>query len=94
MSLPCSNLAGVRRRFPCIRVLVISGEFSGLSVPENTLADAFFAEPRTEPADQPTPAPPHQTPDQTPNPDPRHCHPERSEGPASPFTPGSPLKPR
>ena len=32
----------VRRRFPDIPVVVISGEFSGLSVPETVLADAFF----------------------------------------------------
>lgn len=35
-------LSVVRRRFPTIPVIVISGEFSGLSVPENVLADAFF----------------------------------------------------
>ncbi len=35
-------LSVVRQRFPAIRVIVISGEFSGLSVPESVLADAFF----------------------------------------------------
>ena len=35
-------LSVVRRRFPTIPVMVISGEFSGLSVPESVLADAFF----------------------------------------------------
>ena len=35
-------LSVVRRRFPEIPVIVISGEFSGLSVPESVLADAFF----------------------------------------------------
>ena len=36
-------LSVVRRRFPTIPVIVISGEFSGLNVPESVLADAFFA---------------------------------------------------
>ena len=35
-------LSVVRRRFPTIPVIVISGEFSGVSVPESVLADAFF----------------------------------------------------
>jgi CheY-like chemotaxis protein len=35
-------LSVVRRRFPVIPVIVISGEFSGMSVPESVLADAFF----------------------------------------------------
>ena len=35
-------LSVVRRRFPSIPVIVISGAFSGLSVPETVLADAFF----------------------------------------------------
>jgi CheY-like chemotaxis protein len=35
-------LSVVRRRFPTIPVIVISGEFSGLSVPQSVLADAFF----------------------------------------------------
>jgi CheY-like chemotaxis protein len=36
-------LSVVRRRFPTIPVIVISGEYSGLTVPESVLADAFFA---------------------------------------------------
>jgi CheY-like chemotaxis protein len=36
-------LSVVRRRFPTIPVIVISGEFSGASVPESVLADAFFS---------------------------------------------------
>jgi CheY-like chemotaxis protein len=35
-------LSVVRRRFPAIPVIVVSGEFTGLSVPESVLADAFF----------------------------------------------------
>ena len=35
-------LSVVRRRFPVIPVIVISGEFSGITVPESVLADAFF----------------------------------------------------
>jgi len=35
-------LSVVRRRFPMIPVIVISGEFSGGSVPGSVLADAFF----------------------------------------------------
>jgi CheY-like chemotaxis protein len=35
-------LSVVRRRFPMIAVIVISGEFSNHSVPQNVLADAFF----------------------------------------------------
>jgi CheY-like chemotaxis protein len=35
-------LSVVRLRFPTIPVVVISGEFSGISVPESVLADAFF----------------------------------------------------
>jgi len=35
-------LSVVRRRFPTIPVIVISGEFSGLSIPQSVLADAFF----------------------------------------------------
>jgi CheY-like chemotaxis protein len=35
-------LSVVRQRFPAIPVIVISGEFAGLSVPETVLADAFF----------------------------------------------------
>lgn len=36
-------LSVVRRRFPAIPVIVISGEFSGIPIPESILADAFFA---------------------------------------------------
>jgi DNA-binding NtrC family response regulator len=36
-------LSVVRRRFPTIPVIVISGEFSGVSVPGSVLADAFFS---------------------------------------------------
>lgn len=36
-------LSVVRRRFPIIPVIVISGEFSGISVPKTVLADAFFS---------------------------------------------------
>ncbi len=35
-------LSVVRRRFLTIPVIVVSGEFSGLTVPESVLADAFF----------------------------------------------------
>lgn len=35
-------LSVVRRRFPTIPVIAISGAFSGAAVPENVLADAFF----------------------------------------------------
>jgi CheY-like chemotaxis protein len=35
-------LSVVRRRFPSIPVIVISGEFSGVLVPDTVLADAFF----------------------------------------------------
>lgn len=35
-------LSVVRRRFPSIPVIVISGEFTGFTVPESVLADAFF----------------------------------------------------
>jgi CheY-like chemotaxis protein len=35
-------LSVVRRRFPVIPVVVISGEFTSVSVPESVLADAFF----------------------------------------------------
>ena len=47
LSLP--NMSGfellsvVRRRFPTIPVIVISGHFSELTLPESVLADAFFA---------------------------------------------------
>ena len=36
-------LSVVRRRFPTIPVIAVSGEFSGLSMPESVLADAFFS---------------------------------------------------
>ncbi len=36
-------LAVVRRRFPGISVVVISGAFSGVSVPKSVLADAFLS---------------------------------------------------
>ena len=42
-------LSVVRRRFPVIPVIVISGEFSGLTVPESVLADAFFAKGQYKP---------------------------------------------
>ena len=35
-------LSVVRRRFPQIAVIAISGEFAGIDVPESVLADAFF----------------------------------------------------
>jgi CheY-like chemotaxis protein len=35
-------LSVVRKRFPQIAVIAISGEFSGIDVPESVLADAFF----------------------------------------------------
>ncbi len=39
-------LSVVRRRFPTIPVIAISGEFSGLSVPENVLAAPWDPPPR------------------------------------------------
>jgi CheY-like chemotaxis protein len=46
LSMPNMNgfelLSVVRRRFPMIPVIVVSGEFSDLSLPESVLADAFF----------------------------------------------------
>ena len=42
-------LSVVRRRFPVIPVIAISGEFSGLSMPENVLADAFFSKGEYQP---------------------------------------------
>ena len=41
-------LSVVRRRFPMIPVIAISGE-SGLSVPESVLADAFFSKGEYQP---------------------------------------------
>jgi CheY-like chemotaxis protein len=43
-------LSVVRQRFPAVPVIVISGEFSGVSVPESVLADAFFAKGSYKPA--------------------------------------------
>ena len=43
--------AVVRRRFPGIPVVVISGAFFGLSVPENLLADAFLSKEPFRPAE-------------------------------------------
>ncbi len=42
-------LSVVRRRFPTIPVIVISGQFSELRLPESVLADAFFAKGQCEP---------------------------------------------
>jgi CheY-like chemotaxis protein len=42
-------LSVVRRRFPTIPVIAISGEFSGLSVPDSVLADAFFSKGQYQP---------------------------------------------
>lgn len=46
LSMPNMNgfefLSVVRRRFPIIPVIVISGDFSGESLPGSVLADAFF----------------------------------------------------
>ena len=36
-------LSVVRRRFPVIPVIVLSGEFTGFDIPESVLADAFFS---------------------------------------------------
>ena len=44
-------LSVVRSRFPAIPVVVISGEFSGVSVPESVLADAFFPKGGYRPAE-------------------------------------------
>jgi CheY-like chemotaxis protein len=44
-------LSVVRQRFPAIPVVVISGEFSGISVPESVLADAFFPKGGYKPAE-------------------------------------------
>jgi CheY-like chemotaxis protein len=43
-------LSVVRQRFPTVPVIVISGEFSGVSVPESVLADAFFPKGSYQPA--------------------------------------------
>ncbi len=44
-------LSVVRRRFPTIPVIAISGEFSGLSVPQSVLADAFFSKGEYHPSE-------------------------------------------
>jgi CheY-like chemotaxis protein len=53
LSMPNMNgfelLSVVRRRFPIIPVIVISGQFSDLSLPESVLADAFFAKGQYKP---------------------------------------------
>jgi len=43
-------LSVVRQRFPAVPVIVISGEFSGVSIPESVLADAFFPKGSYKPA--------------------------------------------
>jgi CheY-like chemotaxis protein/DNA-directed RNA polymerase subunit RPC12/RpoP len=43
-------LSVVRQRFPSVPVIVISGEFSGVSVPESVLADGFFPKGGYKPA--------------------------------------------
>jgi CheY-like chemotaxis protein len=43
-------LSVVRQTFPAVPVIVISGEFSGVSVPESVLADAFFRKGSYKPA--------------------------------------------
>jgi hypothetical protein len=40
----------VRQQFPTVPVIVISGEFSGVSVPESILADGFFQKGSYKPA--------------------------------------------
>lgn len=42
-------LSVVRRRFPAIPVIVISGQFTDLTLPESVLADAFFPKGHYEP---------------------------------------------
>ena len=53
LSMPNMNgfelLSVVRRRFPTIPVIVISGKFTELSLPESVLADAFFAKGQYKP---------------------------------------------
>jgi CheY-like chemotaxis protein len=53
LSMPNMNgfefLSVVRRRFPTIPVIVISGQFSGITVPESVLADAFFGKGQYKP---------------------------------------------
>jgi CheY-like chemotaxis protein len=43
-------LSIVRRRFPGVGVVAMSGSYEGESVPPGVLADAFYAKGRTEPA--------------------------------------------
>jgi CheY-like chemotaxis protein len=43
-------LSVVRQRFPAVPVIVISGEFSDVSIPERVLADAFFPKGSYKPA--------------------------------------------
>jgi CheY-like chemotaxis protein len=43
-------LSVVRQQFPTVPVIVISGEFSGVSVPESILADGFFQKGSYKPA--------------------------------------------
>jgi CheY-like chemotaxis protein len=53
LSMPNMNgfelLSVVRRRFPTIPVIVISGKFTQLTLPESVLADAFFAKGQYKP---------------------------------------------
>ena len=53
LSMPNMNgfelLSVVRRRFPSIPVIVISGQFTELTLPESVLADAFFAKGQYKP---------------------------------------------
>jgi CheY-like chemotaxis protein len=44
-------LSVVRKRFPQIPIIAISGEFSGRNVPESVLADAFFQKGQYSPAE-------------------------------------------
>ncbi len=44
-------LSVVRQRFPALPVIVISGEFSGVSVPGSVLADAFFPKGNYKPSE-------------------------------------------
>jgi CheY-like chemotaxis protein len=53
LSMPNMNgfelLSIVRRRFPTIPVIVISGQFTELTLPESVLTDAFFAKGQYKP---------------------------------------------
>jgi CheY-like chemotaxis protein len=44
-------LSIVRRRFPTIPVIAISADFTGLTVPQSVLADAFFPKGHYKPAE-------------------------------------------